>query len=155
MRILLTGGAGFIGSHVADCLLEGGHEVAIMDDLSSGKPENIRETAHFYKADVRTGCLRVFEEFAPEVLCHQAAQMDVRRYMCEPNFDAEGQQRGVGHPPRLREVRRARLSGQSSSPPRGGIYGKPRSFWQVSGRNDTGYEERVALDAHYVRNWSV
>jgi UDP-glucose 4-epimerase len=47
MRILLTSGAGFIGSHVADCLLERGHEMAIMDDLSSGKPENIRETAHF------------------------------------------------------------------------------------------------------------
>ena len=47
MSILLTGGAGFIGSHVADCLLEWGHEMAIMDDLSSGKPENIRETAHF------------------------------------------------------------------------------------------------------------
>jgi UDP-glucose 4-epimerase len=47
MRILLTGGAEFIGSHVADCLLERGHEMAIMDGLSSGKPENIRETAHF------------------------------------------------------------------------------------------------------------
>ena len=47
MRIMLTGGAGFIGSHVADCLLERGQGVAIMDDLSSGKPENIRETAHF------------------------------------------------------------------------------------------------------------
>jgi UDP-glucose 4-epimerase len=89
MRILLTGGAGFIGSHVADCLLERGHEVAIVDDLSSGKRENIPETAHFYKADVRTGCLRVFEEFAPEALCHQAAQMDVRRSVREPDFDAE------------------------------------------------------------------
>lgn len=47
MRILLTGGAGFIGSHVADCLLERGHEVAIVDDLSSGKRENIPETAFF------------------------------------------------------------------------------------------------------------
>jgi nucleoside-diphosphate-sugar epimerase len=47
MRILLTGGAGFIGSHVSDCMLERSHEVAIMDDLSSAKPENIRETAHF------------------------------------------------------------------------------------------------------------
>jgi UDP-glucose 4-epimerase len=89
MRILLTGGAGFIGSHVADSLLERGHEVAVVDDLSSGKRENIPEAARFYETDIRTGCLRVFEEFAPEVLCHQAAQMDVRRSVREPDFDAE------------------------------------------------------------------
>jgi UDP-glucose 4-epimerase len=89
MRILLTGGAGFIGSHVADSLLERGHEVAVVDDLSSGKRENIPETARFYEKDIRTGCLRVFEEFAPEALCHQAAQMDVRRSVREPDFDAE------------------------------------------------------------------
>jgi UDP-glucose 4-epimerase len=58
MRILLTGGAGFIGSHVADRLLERGHEVAIVDVLSSGKRENIPEAARFYETDVRTGCAR-------------------------------------------------------------------------------------------------
>ena len=89
MRILLTGGAGFIGSHVADRLLERGHEVAVVDDLSSGKRENIPVGARFYETDIRTGCLRVFEEFAPEALCHQAAQMDVRRSVREPDFDAE------------------------------------------------------------------
>jgi UDP-glucose 4-epimerase len=89
MRILLTGGAGFIGSHVADRLLERGHEVAVVDDLSSGKRENIPQAARFYETDIRTGCTRVFEEFGPEALCHQAAQMDVRRSVREPDFDAE------------------------------------------------------------------
>ena len=89
MRILLTGGAGFIGSHVAESLLERSHEVAVVDDLSSGKRENIPVGARFYETDIRTGCLRVFEEFAPEALCHQAAQMDVRRSVREPDFDAE------------------------------------------------------------------
>jgi UDP-glucose 4-epimerase len=89
MRILLTGGAGFIGSHVAESLLERGHEVAVVDDLSCGKRENIPEAARLYEADIRSGCTCVFEEFAPEALCHQAAQMDVRRSVREPDFDAE------------------------------------------------------------------
>ncbi len=89
MRVLLTGGAGFIGSHVADRLLERGHEVAVVDDLSSGKRENVPDGAVFYEADVRSGCAEVFEEFAPEALCHQAAQMDVRRSVREPDFDAD------------------------------------------------------------------
>ncbi len=89
MRILLTGGAGFIGSHLADRLLEQGHEVAVVDDLSTGKRGNVPVGAEFYETDVRTGCTRVFEEFAPEALCHHAAQMDVRRSVSEPDFDAE------------------------------------------------------------------
>src|SRR5919107_44794 len=89
MRVLLTGGAGFIGSHVADHLLARGHEVAVVDDLSSGKRENVPEGAVFYERDVRDRCAEVFEEFVPEALCHQAAQMDVRRSVREPDFDAE------------------------------------------------------------------
>src|ERR687894_339887 len=89
MRVLLTGGAGFIGSHVAEALLEGGHKVAIVDDLSSGKRENVPEGAHLYEADIRSGCAEIFEDFGPEALCHQAAQMDVRRSVREPDFDAD------------------------------------------------------------------
>ena len=89
MRILLTGGAGFIGSHVAGRLLERSHEVAVVDDLSTGKRGNVPDGAEFYETDVRNGCTRIFEEFAPEALCHQAAQMDVRRSVSEPDFDAE------------------------------------------------------------------
>ena len=89
MRVLLTGGAGFIGSHVTEHLLSRGHEVAVVDDLSSGKKENVPEGASFYELDVRTGCTGLFEEFRPEALCHQAAQMDVRRSVREPDFDAD------------------------------------------------------------------
>ena len=89
MRVLLTGGAGFIGSHIADHLLFRGHELAIVDNLSSGKRENVPEGALFYKLDIRSGCAEVFEEFEPEALCHQAAQMDVRRSVREPDFDAD------------------------------------------------------------------
>jgi UDP-glucose 4-epimerase len=87
--VLVTGGAGFIGSHVVDYLLERDHEVAVVDNLSTGKRTNVPEGARFYEMDIRTGCLEVFEEFRPEALSHQAAQMDVRRSVREPDFDAE------------------------------------------------------------------
>ncbi len=89
MRVLLTGGAGFIGSHVADQLLAHGHEVAIVDDLSNGEKENVPQGAIFYERDIRDGCTDIFEEFNPDALSHQAAQMDVRRSVREPDFDAE------------------------------------------------------------------
>jgi UDP-glucose 4-epimerase len=89
VRVLLTGGAGFIGSYVAEHLLQGGHEVAVVDDLSTGKRENVPKEAKFYKADIRSGCIDIFRDFEPQALCHQAAQMDVRRSVREPDFDAE------------------------------------------------------------------
>jgi UDP-glucose 4-epimerase len=89
VRVLVTGGAGFIGSHVADHLLERGHEVAVVDNLSTGERGNVPGEARFYEADIRTGCPEVFEDFRPEVLSHQAAQMDVRRSVREPDFDAD------------------------------------------------------------------
>jgi UDP-glucose 4-epimerase len=88
MRILLTGGAGFIGSHVAEHLLGRGHEVLVVDALSSGKRENVPEGARFSEEDIRSGCKEILQEFRPEVLCHQAAQLDVRRSVREPDFDA-------------------------------------------------------------------
>jgi UDP-glucose 4-epimerase len=89
MRVLVTGGAGFIGSHVVDHLLGRGHDVAVVDNLSTGKRGNVPEEARFYEVDIRTGCSEVFEDFRPEVVSHQAAQMDVRRSVREPDFDAE------------------------------------------------------------------
>ncbi len=89
MRVLLTGGAGFIGSHVAERLLARGHQVDVVDNLSSGKRENVPEGARFCEEDIRSGCEGVFRDFRPEVLCHQAAQMDVRRSVLEPDFDAD------------------------------------------------------------------
>ena len=89
MKVLLTGGAGFVGSHVADQLLARGHEVAVVDDLSNGKKENIPDGTMFYEQDIRDGCAEAFEEFKPDALSHQAAQMDVRRSVKAPDFDAD------------------------------------------------------------------
>jgi UDP-glucose 4-epimerase len=91
MRILVTGGAGFIASHVSEGFLSAGHEVAVLDNLSTGFRYNVPEDARFYEGDIRdVGFLRrVFDEFKPEVVDHHAAQMDVRKSLDDPVFDAE------------------------------------------------------------------
>jgi UDP-glucose 4-epimerase len=90
MKVLLTGGAGFIGSHVVDLLLKHGHEVVIIDDLSTGKRANLNPRARFYQLDIRSPEVeQVFSLERPEVINHHAAQMDVRRSMSDPVFDAD------------------------------------------------------------------
>jgi len=89
-RILVTGGAGFIGSHVADAFLAAGWDVAVVDDLSTGKRENVPAAARFYPCDVRGGAAAEAVALEkPQVICHHAAQIDVRRSMSDPRFDAE------------------------------------------------------------------
>jgi UDP-glucose 4-epimerase len=91
MKILITGAAGFIASNVADEFIQQGHEVAVLDNLSTGFRHNLNPKAHFYEVDIRdaTGVDRVFDEFKPEVVNHHAAQMDVRRSTRDPVFDAQ------------------------------------------------------------------
>ena len=90
MKILVTGGAGFIASHVADSYIEQGHEVVIVDDLSRGFEHNLNPEARFYRGDIidRAFLDEVFDREKPEVINHHAAQMDVRRGVREPVFDA-------------------------------------------------------------------
>lgn len=91
MKILVTGGAGFIASHVTDAYVNLGHKVAVLDDLSRGHRHNVNPKAEFYQGDIRDRDFvkRVFSEFMPEAINHHAAQMDVRRGVREPVFDAQ------------------------------------------------------------------
>ncbi len=91
MRILVTGGAGFIGSHVMDALIERGHEVAVVDDLSTGKREHLNPRAKFYHLDIRDaqGLEEVFAAERPEIVNHQAARANVRESMAKPVLYAE------------------------------------------------------------------
>jgi UDP-glucose 4-epimerase len=91
VKIIVTGGAGFIASHVADAYVERGHDVAVLDDLSRGKRENINPRCRFYECDIRDTptVQRIFRAEKPEVVNHHAAQMDVRRGVKEPLFDAQ------------------------------------------------------------------
>lgn len=90
MKVLVTGGAGFIGSHVVDTLLEAGHEVVVVDNLSTGRKSNLNPQAKFYQIDIRSQEMeKVFGEERPEVIDHHAAQMDVRRSVTDPIYDAD------------------------------------------------------------------
>ncbi len=89
MRILITGGAGFIGSHVADAYVAAGHEVEILDDLSSGRTSNVPAQAVLHTMDIRDeGVEKLFADGKFDVVSHHAAQMDVRRSVADPGFDA-------------------------------------------------------------------
>lgn len=91
MRILVAGGAGFIGSHIVEDLLRAQHEVAVIDDLSTGFQSNVPEGVRFEKLDTRDrdGIARFFNDFRPESVCMQAAQMSVSRSVREPSYDAD------------------------------------------------------------------
>ena len=89
MKILITGGAGFIGSHVADLLIENNFDVSIVDNLSSGKLENINPKARFYKCDARDSeIFKIIETEKPQIVIHNAAQLSVRNSVDDPLNDA-------------------------------------------------------------------
>jgi len=90
MKIIVTGGAGFIGSYLTDKLIENGHKVVIIDNLSSGKKENINQKAKFYKIDVCNPKVKgVFKKEKPEVVFHLAGQINVKESLKNPIKDAE------------------------------------------------------------------
>lgn len=89
MKALVTGGAGFIGSNLADALIDDGHDVTIVDDLSTGRMENIPRKAEFHKLDISSPVIdKIFEKGKFDLVFHLAAQMDVRKSVKSPIFDA-------------------------------------------------------------------
>jgi UDP-glucose 4-epimerase len=90
MKVLITGGAGFIGSHTCRAFLDGGDVVAVLDDLSHGRAENVPEGARLYKADVRDSAqtARIVSEEKPDALVHLAAQISVAASAADPEADA-------------------------------------------------------------------
>jgi len=89
VRVLVTGGAGFIGSHLVEALLGRGDDVLVIDDLSTGSRQNLAAGAVFHQLDVRAPeAAALVLDWRPDVICHQAAQMSVSRSVREPLFDA-------------------------------------------------------------------
>ena len=90
MRVLVTGGAGFIGSHIVDELKRLGHECAVVDNLSTGNRSNLPRDVTLHEVDACDHAMlaRVFDDFQPQWVCHQAAQMSVSRSVREPQYDA-------------------------------------------------------------------
>ena len=124
MKVLVTGGAGFIASHVAEALVKEGHSVHVIDDFSTGKEENVPDAAALHRMDIRSAeAAQTMEEERFEVLVHHAAQMDVRRSVAEPGFDADVNVLGFLN---LMEAgRSASLSRVIFASTGGAIYGEP------------------------------
>jgi UDP-glucose 4-epimerase len=124
MKILVTGGAGFIGSHVVDGLLAAGHEAVVVDDLSSGRRENLNPGARFYEADI---CGPELAEICArercDLVCHHAAQIDVRRSVADPLADARTNILGLLNI--LENCRTHGLRGIVFASSGGVIYGEP------------------------------
>jgi UDP-glucose 4-epimerase len=90
MKILVTGGAGFIASHVVDRYIELGHKVVVVDNLVTGNQSNLNPKAKFYELDIRDPELaKVFEKEKPEIVNHHAAHIDVRKSVEDPSYDAQ------------------------------------------------------------------
>lgn len=96
MKVLVTGGAGFVGSHVVDAFVAEGHDVVVVDNLSTGRLTNLNSRVRFYRIDIRDGALaEVFEREKPDLVDHHAAQMDVRKSVADPFYDADVNIRGT------------------------------------------------------------
>ncbi|OJH38536.1 NAD-dependent epimerase/dehydratase family protein [Cystobacter ferrugineus] len=127
MKVLVTGGAGFIGSHVCDAFVRAGHEVIALDNLSSGKKENLAPRVRLEVADIRSPeAAQLVRSERPQILCHLAAQMDVRRSVEDPRFDADANILGF-----LNLLEASRVSGVQKvvfSSTGGAIYGEQDVF---------------------------
>jgi UDP-glucose 4-epimerase len=123
IRAIVTGGAGFIGSHVTDALLARGDRVAVVDDLSTGKRERVPAGAEFHQIDIRSGGeLRdLTMEFSPEAVFHLAAQADVRVSVDDPGHDADVNVRGTAEVLEAARTAGARFVFSSTG---GAIYGE-------------------------------
>ncbi len=130
MRILITGGAGFIGSHVADAFVALGHEVIVVDNLSTGSRGNVPAAAQFVEADItEDGIADVFERYQPEVVDHFAAQASVKVSTTNPIFDLTVNGGGTARIAELCARHRVRKLIYASTG--GALYGNPE-IWPVT-----------------------
>lgn len=127
MKVLITGGAGFVGSNIADYLIEKDCEVHIIDDLSTGFRENVNENASFHEFDIRSEeAFDLVSSGGFDVVCHHAAQMDVRRSVREPLFDADVNIKGMLNI--LEASRKGGVKRVVYASTGGAVYGEPESI---------------------------
>jgi len=127
-KVLVTGGAGFIGSHIVDLLIDNNYEVVIVDDLSSGREENINKKARFYKLNITDQKIlsEVFQQEKPDYICHEAAQISVSFSVRDPLSDA--QTNILGSLNLLQCCLNHQVKGIVFASSGGTIYGEPEHF---------------------------
>jgi len=127
MRVLVTGGAGFIGSHVVDAYITAGHDVIVVDDLSTGNRQNLHPRAQFVQADIQDPLVRrLIVKEKVEAVNHHAAQMDVRRSVADPLFDARVNVLGLLNV--LEGAREAGVKKVIFASSGGAVYGEQEAF---------------------------
>ncbi len=152
MKILVTGGAGFIGSHVVDKYVAEGHDVAVVDNLSTGFRENVHPKARFYEGDICDAELidEIFRKERPEVVNHHAAQMDVRRSIADPVFDARSNILGSLNVILASVKHKARKFIYISTG--GAVYGEPK-YLPVDESHPIAPESQYGISKHTVEHY--
>jgi len=126
-KILVSGGAGFIGSNIVDLLIDKGYSVSVIDNLSRGKKENLNPKARFYQIDIKDPKIeKVLKKEQPDAVCHQAAQVNVRKSLKDPISDAQNNILGAIN--LLQAAIKARVKKFTFSSSGGAVYGDPEKI---------------------------
>lgn len=152
MRIMVTGGAGFIGSHVVEAYLQAGHDVCIVDDLSTGKRWNVPPQARLYEVDIRDAVAleQVFAQERPEIISHQAAKANVRESMVKPVLYAEVNVIGSLH--LLELAKRYSVQKIIYASTGGACYGEPQ-YLPVDEAHPTNPLDPYGASKHHVEHY--
>lgn len=149
---MVTGGAGFIGSHVVDGFIAHGHDVVIIDNLSTGKKININPSARFYKIDICNAdeLEMVFKKEMPDVVNHHAAQVDLRKSMQDPLFDAKVNL--IGSLNLIESSKKYKIKGFIYISTGGAVYGEPR-YLPVDESHPIQPISQYGVDKHTVEHF--
>ena len=152
MKVLVTGGAGFIGSHVVDTFLAAGHSVAVVDDLSTGKQSNLDARARFHLADIRDAdaLAKIFDAEQPEAISHQAAKANVRESMEKPVLYADVNV--LGSLNLLEQARHRGIKRFIYASTGGAVYGEPQ-FLPVTEDHPINPLDPYGASKHHVEHY--